>query len=136
MPSKILVFGLPGTGKTTFARQLHLSLIGSRWQNADSLRSQYNDWDFSEAGRVRQLDRMIEFTQRTTISICDFVCPMEKYRKKFNADISVWMNTKTSSQYEDTDRLFEQPLIYTYQIDNYEEEAGIIQCIVQKIKSK
>jgi hypothetical protein len=64
------------------------------------------------------------------------VCPKEDYRNRFNADISIWMNTKSSSQYKDTDSIFEKPLVYTYQIDNYEQEAGIIQCIIQKMKSK
>ena len=42
--SKILVFGLPGSGKTTFARQLAVNMA---YFNADEIRKMFNDWDFS-----------------------------------------------------------------------------------------
>lgn len=131
---KILVFGLPDTGKTTFARELHLALIGSRWMNGDSLRGRYDDWDFSEAGRERQLQRMIQFSNSTTHSICDFVCPKQEYRDKFNADITVWLNTKSESIYEDTNKLFEKPQKVDYQIDTFEQKADVIKCIYHRMK--
>ena len=130
------MFGLPGSGKTTFARELHLSLVGSRWQNGDWLRNHHNDWDFSEGGRLRQLERMIEFSKSTTIAICDFVCPKQEYRDKFNADISVWMNTIDKSIYEDTNALFETPSIYDFCIDKFEQKKQVIQCICDRMKSK
>ena len=45
--------GLPGSGKTTLASRLK-SLLNAEWINADKVRSEANDWDFSAAGRVRQ----------------------------------------------------------------------------------
>ena len=53
--SKILVFGLPGSGKTTFARQLAVNMA---YFNADEIRKMFNDWDFSMEGRLRQAERM------------------------------------------------------------------------------
>ena len=50
---KILVMGLPGSGKSTFAEPLAKSLFGT-WINADQVREKYDDWDFSIEGRVRQ----------------------------------------------------------------------------------
>ena len=40
---KVLVFGLPGSGKTTFARQLAVNMA---YFNADDVRKMFNDWDF------------------------------------------------------------------------------------------
>lgn len=126
---RILVFGLPGSGKTTFARELHLSLVGSRWQNGDWLRNHHKDWDFSEEGRIRQLERMIEFSNNTNIAICDFVCPKQEYRDKFNADISIWMNTIEKSIYDDTNSIFEIPNNCNYKIDTFDQKQSIIKDI-------
>lgn len=126
------MFGLPGSGKTTFARELHLALVGSKWQNGDRLRNYHNDWDFSEAGRARQLERMIEFANNTTIAICDFVCPKQEYRDRFNPDISIWMNTINKSIYEDTNSLFEIPTNYNYKIDNFDQKQTVIKNISGK----
>ena len=74
---KILVMGLPGAGKTTFAEKLKAYLESNseyflpafelttnkpivKWLNADDVRKKYNDWDFSHEGRVRQSIRMRE----------------------------------------------------------------------------
>ena len=54
---KILVMGLPGSGKTTIASKL-APLINAKWLNADEVRKKANDWDFSIEGRKRQADRM------------------------------------------------------------------------------
>ena len=49
----ILIFGLPGSGKTTLANKL--GKIGATHLNADEVREQFQDWDFSdEVGCVKQ----------------------------------------------------------------------------------
>jgi len=47
---KVLIFGLPGSGKTTLAKPF-AELIGGVHINADNVRSHYNDWDFTPTGR-------------------------------------------------------------------------------------
>ena len=54
---KILIFGLPGSGKTTLATPF-AELLGGVHLNADIVREQYKDWDFSPEGRIRQAQRM------------------------------------------------------------------------------
>ena len=54
---KILIFGLPGSGKTTLAKPF-AELIGGVHVNADEIRTHYDDWDFSTEGRMRQANRM------------------------------------------------------------------------------
>ena len=54
---KILIMGLPGSGKTTLASKL-VPLINAKWINADEVRKSNNDWDFSDKGRLRQAQRI------------------------------------------------------------------------------
>jgi adenylylsulfate kinase len=81
MKQRILIMGLPGSGKTYLAEALKKYLeqhgtdsdysaemlpIGGfnatvTWFNADDVRRKYNDWDFSKEGRIRQSLRMLEF---------------------------------------------------------------------------
>ena len=56
----ILIMGLPGSGKTTLANELAPMLKAKRL-NADEVRKEANDWDFSEEGRKRQAKRMADF---------------------------------------------------------------------------
>ena len=54
---KILIMGLPGSGKTYLADKLAPKL-NAVWLNADRVREEYNDWDFTPEGRTRQANRM------------------------------------------------------------------------------
>ena len=55
---KILIFGLPGSGKTWLAERLVQHIDNCAWYNADIVRSASNDCDFSKEGRSRQALRM------------------------------------------------------------------------------
>ena len=68
--SKLLIMRLPGSGKTTLTRELKYQLEALNksvdWYNADIVREQYNDWDFSIAGRIRQANRMKRSEEHTS----------------------------------------------------------------------
>jgi adenylylsulfate kinase len=119
---KILVMGLPGSGKTTLAEELksQLQLKGKTvaWFNADYVRHINNDWDFSSEGRIRQAKRMKELANgmMTDYVICDFVAPTEEIREIFKSDFTIWMNTEQWSNYQDTDKMFEKPTKADYTI--------------------
>ena len=66
---KILIFGLPGSGKTTLASELAYKFKVPHYC-ADTIREFHNDWDFSEEGRLRQFHRM----NLENWGILDFVC--------------------------------------------------------------
>ena len=112
--------GLPGSGKTTLAKNLTKKL-NAKWLNADKIRGKYNDWDFSREGRIRQAYRMEEYAEKseTKYVICDFICALEEMRNIFSSHYVIWMDTVKSSQYEDTDKAFEPPTVYDLRIDKY-----------------
>ena len=118
---KILICGLPGSGKTTLAEKLTDEVANNfavEWVNANEIRQATGDWDFSPSGRLRQAHRMRHIAtaieQRDMIAICDFVCPTQELRKIFHADLVVWMDTIQLSTYEDTNQLFEPLTIEEY----------------------
>ena len=110
--SKILIFGLPGAGKTYLAERLQKE-IDTAWYNADAVRKMADDWDFSDEGRSRQANRMKTFADFEKSNgrnvICDFVCPFESAREHFEADITIWLNTIEEGRFEDTNKVFQNP---------------------------
>lgn len=112
---RILICGLPDSGKTTLAEELH-RITRFPHLNADHIRTMCNDWDFSMKGRIRQAKRFRRLSKNFARSITDFVAPTEEIRNIFDADILIWMDTVKESKYKDTDKLFEQPTKYDYRI--------------------
>ena len=114
---KILIMGLPGSGKTWLAERLQKELassgLGCAWFIADKMREMAADWQFDENSRERQAERMhnvAEFELRKNRNvICDFVCPTEMTRDIFDADITIWMNTISEGRFEDTNKMFQEP---------------------------
>ena len=115
----ILIMGLPGSGKTTLAKKLK-PMFNAVWLNADEIRKEVNDWDFSEQGRMKQSIRMkIQATKAKSENrnvIADFICPTEQTRKEFNADYTIWVDTIKVSKYEDTNKIFETPSKYDFKV--------------------
>jgi hypothetical protein len=123
----ILVFGLPGSGKTTFASKLK-QLLGDQaiHFNGDEFRKTYNDWDFSEEGRRRQVERMrnaaLNAHNEGKHAILDFVCPKQEYRDIINADYEIFMNIPPVRDFPDTTALFEKPAYPSvWEVTCYEE---------------
>lgn len=149
MTEKILIMGLPGSGKTYFAERLKkyievngsisLSRLGHAdagpsnlkaqvdWFNADDIRKRYNDWDFSREGRIRQSLRMLEFASKCDgdYVICDFVAPLPEMRSNFKADWTIWMDTIDTSRYEDTNKAFIPPDVYDFRITEQNAEKWV-----------
>ena len=94
---KILICGLPGSGKTWLAERLVKKIDNCAWYNADVLRKYSNDWDFTSEGRIRQARRMKTFAdfeiENGRWVICDFVAPTKESRDIFKPDYVIWLDT-------------------------------------------
>ena len=148
-PQRILIMGLPGSGKTYFAEQLKKYLEDNSnvqtmplgrminreylpltytsrvdWFNADEIRKRFNDWDFSREGRIRQSIRMFDFAVSCTgdFVICDFVAPLVEQRNNFKADWTVWIDTIDAGRFEDTNQAFVAPEQYDFRVTEQNAE--------------
>lgn len=122
MTQRILVMGLPGAGKTYLAQHVLEWLERANkkciWLNADRVREEYNDWDFSREGRIRQSKRMREMADRIECDyvIADFVAPLPEMRTNFHADWCVWVDTISAGRYADTNAMFIEPDHWDFRI--------------------
>lgn len=144
MTQRILIMGLPGAGKTTLAAALkkylekhgeisysralneHIGDLNAQvtWFNADDIRRKYNDWDFSNDGRIRQSIRMFQFSIEAggDYVICDFVAPLVEMRNNFKADWTIWVDTIREGRYADTNAAFVEPEVYDFRVTEQNAE--------------
>jgi adenylylsulfate kinase len=115
----ILIMGLPGAGKTTLASHL-VPLLKAKWLNADEVRKEANDWDFSAEGRVRQAKRMWskakEYKSQGHHVVADFICPTPEARSLFPADYIIWVDTINKGRFDDTNKMFVKPSKYNFHV--------------------
>ena len=103
MAKKILIMGLPDSGKTTLAKLL-APMFNAVLLNEDEIRKEANDFDYSEIGRSIQTNRMKrladEAIQNNRNVVADFECSTEHTREDLNADYIIWMDTIKESKLE------------------------------------
>ena len=103
MPKKILIMGLPDSGKTTLAKLL-APMFNAVLLNEDEIRKEANDFDYSEIGRSIQTNRMKRLADEAIKNnrnvVADFEYSTEHTREDFNADYIICMDTLKESKLE------------------------------------
>ena len=111
--------GLPGSGKTTLAKELE-PLLNAKRLNADEVRREASDWDFSEEGRKRQAKRMADFALKlrkdNNYVVADFICPTPEARSLFPSDYVIWVDTIKEGRFDDTNKMFVKPDKYNFHV--------------------
>lgn len=108
------IIGLPGSGKTTLAKELCRRTDGIHL-NADEVRSELSsDLGFSPRDRIEQARRLGSvarlLSKQNKLVFVDFVNPTRETRKAFGtANFVVWVNRISSSRFEDTNNLWQVP---------------------------
>ena len=128
--------GLPGAGKTTLASHL-VPLLKAKWLNADEVRKEANDWDFSAEGRTRQAKRMWnkaeEYKSQGYDVVADFVCPTPEARSLFPADYIIWVDTINAGRFDDTNKMFVKPDKYDFHVTTQDAKNWSLK-IFEKLK--
>jgi adenylylsulfate kinase len=132
----ILIMGLPGSGKTTLANEL-APMLNAKRLNADEVRKEANDWDFSEAGRTRQAKRMADYAKKLkekgNYVVADFICPTPETRNLFPSDYIIWVDTIKEGRFDDTNKMFIKPEKFDYQVITLDAKHWA-QRIIKEIK--
>lgn len=136
---RILIMGLPGSGKTTLAKKIANNL-SAEWLNADQIRGRFNDWDFSEKGIIRQVKRMRKLANQSKkkLVLADFICPIEKQFNIFKPNFVVWMDTIKKSRYPKINKIFKNPKIYDVRVTSKNSnfwKNPILKILKDKIKN-
>jgi len=135
----ILIMGLPGSGKTTIAKKI-VKFLKAEWLNADKVRGKYKDWDFSDAGIIRQVRRMRDLATRSNNKyvVADFVCPMDYQIKIFKPNFIFWMDTIKKSRFDSMNKKFKKPKKYNLRITTQNSDLWkyLILDKIQKYKWK
>ena len=100
MAKKILIMGLPGSGKTSLAKLL-APMFNAVLINEDEVRKEANDFDLTEIGRSIHANRMRRLADEAIHNnrnvVADFECTDDE-RKDFNADYIIYMDTIKESK--------------------------------------
>jgi len=128
MNKKLLIMGLPGSGKTMLARELKKRLKAVHW-NADDVRAHINkDLGFSPEDRLEQARRMGWLCDQVVAAghwaIADFICPTPQTRAAFGPATIIWVDTIKEGRFADTNKMFVPPEegTYAYRVDRQDCE--------------
>jgi len=127
MVKKVLIVGLPESGKTTLMNKF------MEWAKIDGteMRRFMNDWDFSLEGRKKQAERLgliASISNRDVV--VSYICPthecMEIFLKQCPDVFVIWMDTIKTSRYPDTNKMWQEPKYYDMRIKDFDYDMELI----------
>lgn len=130
----ILIMGLPGTGKTSLAKEI-CRRTDAIHLNADEVRADLSsDLGFAIEDRIEQARRLGAMSRllasQGKLVVVDFVNPTLETREAFGApDIMVYVNRIDRGRFEDTNALWERPESFDIEINDgisIENEAEVV----------
>ena len=102
-------------------------MLNAKRLNADDVRKEANDWDFSEEGRKRQSKRMakhaLKLKDEGNYVVADFICPTPKARELFPADYIIWVDTIKEGRFDDTNKMFVKPDKYDFHVTSQDAKS-------------
>ena len=107
---RVLVYGISGAGKTSYAKEIN-EILQYDVINGEELRKAADDWDFSHEGLIRQANRVKELADTKENVIIDMMAPLQEMRDILNPDYLIWMDAIQESKYPEIDAIFEKPEI-------------------------
>ena len=139
---KILICGLPGSGKTTLAGTL-ADMLGAFWFDGDAVRQLTANWGFDPAARIKQAHNMSSLCDQVIAAgytaIASFVCPTRYTRAEFNADFTIFCDRIVACPYPDTNALWVEPSDADYTVTpegSVDYHAGRILLALDKAAEK
>lgn len=138
--AKILVMGLPGSGKTTLSAALAKRFRAVHF-NADDVRRNLNrELSFSLPDRIEHARRMGWLCDQVVLAghyaIGDFVCPTPRARAAFGQSFVVWMDRIKVSRYADTDAIFVPPKDFQARVTAHGTVQYWVDLIEQQINNQ
>lgn len=134
---RILIMGLPGSGRSSVARKLSEIIPNSELLISKEIRVTEKDIDYSVDGKMRNMYRVLDMareSQKDTV-IIDMLCPLQDMREILCADIIVWMDRKdTINISEDILKDWQPPTNYDLRFQGESEE--IYDLIIERIRTK
>ena len=119
---RILIMGLPGSGKTTLAKEL-VPLVNAVHFNADDVRENITyHLGFEEKDRIQQAKTMRWLSDKVVAAghyaVVDFICPTPATREAFGWKDAfvIWVDRIEAGRFEDTNRMFVKPDYYDFRV--------------------
>ena len=125
----ILIYAMPGSGKTVLSKKL-ISYSNENYDgdcdifHADEIRSKLNRGDQSLEGKIKFAKILRELAENSNKShqIIDFVAPTKETREVIDADLSIWVHTTDTSNYNRTNKIFNtEKFGNVYEFKNYDD---------------